>query len=812
MSLDCYPLGARKTIALKEQPLALESAYNEDLFISVVDQCQSIAVFDLSKQKLISSFRIGYEVLVDELAYCPAGDYIACIGHKNGLLSIFTAFDWRSTISDNNATTLNRLRVSELSVNVIERETQDFRAKITHLDCCRRSGNLAVCCGDVILIYRYIEDGKYQVSHINATRQNCSYFCHMISVKLSLWATQVRLTENYLAVSSVDHVQVIKLELLTLQIGQANDYVSNTSAWSLNGNRKQITWNLNTRKLVRLPTLMQNTSSNLSSYHVCHPLELLGPASESIACRVSAPIYLSDYCQNQLEAVVMLCKQFEKGFVKSVSIQPVYLSQLSELGRLNISSKHMQVTADDNFFEQADTNQRKLLKSEDYNLLVSVTCVVTTLTNCFVYSLHGKKVVRSQTISHPHICVDSRHDLLNMYILTSLGLQVCSTGDCDSVFRYDWSSSADLQLSCVPMHRSRVISTKNYLILVPSSINGSCEIEIFEKPDLHVLNKRILHVVDRCDSISVRANLLTYLHASAQLQLLEAVPSMSADVGCVLQGTTLMLCKQLLQKKQTNPITNSKIDRAIKHLLDTSKCDLEELIDKLQAKSGDYSDHEDKEMLLGELIDESSGGSDSDSASGCVERGHETRRRQTSRRTSRNASNEELIRIYSKMLDDLSVHSTDDNSSFSASFMRRQASGTSFGHIYASAGGSCRQPQTSAASPASVSHQNVYSAGDDDDNANCHTNCALNLSGACDEQNSDCESVVDMASESAADIELFEAICGLDTCEWLDMLAKCKDASPDEWTTSKTRPYVEAKLRLVEAQFIFDRLRQNSFN
>lgn len=840
MSLDCYPLSERKTITLKEQPLALEAAYEEDLFISVVDQCQSIAVFDLNKQKLINSFRVGLEVLVEEVIYCPAGDYIACIGHKNGLLSIFTASNWRTT-SVNDSVIINKLRVSELSVNVLESETQDFRTKITHLDCCRRSGNLAICCGDVILIYRYIDESKQHdnSSNHNETTKSETYFCHMISVKLSLWATQVRLTENYLAVAAVDHVQIIKLELLTLQIGQPSDYMGTSSSWNMN--KKQITWNLNTRKLVKLPTLMQNTSTNLSSFHVCHPLELLGPASESIACRVSAPIYLPEYCQNQLEAIVMLCKQFEKGFVKSVSIQPVYLSQLSELDRLNISDKKQtkDMTADDSYCDQIDLNTdlKLLLKSKDNNLLVAVTCVITTLTNCFVYSLHGKKVVRSQTISHPDICVDSRCDLLNMYILTSLGLQVCSTGVCDDMFRYDWSSSAELNLSCVPMHRSKVLTTKKYILLVPSSFNGKCEIEFFKKPDLQTINKRILHVFDRCDSISVRANLLTYLHASAQLELLETTGlfDIEAGDGKILQSSTLLLCKQLLLKKQTNPIMNSKIDRAIKHLLDTSKCDLDELFGKMKRKMSskkiDLETNNEELSFLSPREENSDFKSDSGESteenSITEERDEEeketaekerlrvnekrkilTRRQRVSsyRRSGRNASNEELIRIYSKMLDDLSVHSTDDNSSFSASFLRRQASSSSFGqtnhngHVY-------------SATNSSSKIENHPFIVCEDDSATCDTICALNQAGASDEPHLECaDSSIVNASDLAIDGKILEQISEFDTSKWLELLSKCKDTSPDEWTDAKTRSYVNAKQKLLDAQFILDKMRQTLLN
>lgn len=48
----------------------------------------------------------------------------------------------------------------------------------------------------------------------------------------------------------------------------------------------------------------------------------------------------------------------------------------------------------------------------------------------------------------------------------------------------------------------------------------------------------------------------------------------------LLKTVTVMLCKQLLQKKQTNVITNSRIDKNIKHLLEISMCDLKELMER----------------------------------------------------------------------------------------------------------------------------------------------------------------------------------------------------------------------------------------
>lgn len=759
MSLDCYPFGERKTIELSEQPLAIDVAYEDNLFVSVVDQCECIVVYDLlapqKANKLIKKFKLGKGIVVDQIVYCRTGDYLACVGHKNGLLSIYTIFNWR--LKDEEPMIL------ELSVNV-ESEDEDRRNKLNSIDCCQKTGNLAVSCGDIVLIYKYIgdiyEDGgenddndkdnesedvdehdlregvqnsvekgvvngismlkradelhdDISSSHSKAETVREKYkpssqtgdnfelkqhFKHIISIKLTIWALKICLLENYLSITAVDHVQVLKLELLTLQIQsdgldggglfkdgppmQTNDSGSdptnfngiqsettsttvtttstniattscslisdsdstttnfssfnNTTGEQLNNSDMSIitmnqqdmmaaaeldtelncdsnqstddciTWNLNTKKLVKLPTLMHNTSTNLSSYHICHPLELLGPASESIACRVKASIYSQDYCQNQLEAVVMLCKQFDfdRDPVKTTYLQAVYLSNYEDQKRLkksalNINHDH------DCICDQASGSGKEttLLKSSEYELLASVTCFVSTMTNCFVYSLQGKKVIKSQTITHPDLCLDLRPDLLNIYLLTPLGLQICSTGICDTTFRYDWSSSSDLNLSFIASDRSRVLTSENYLITVSCSLNGQCIVECLAKPSLISLFNRIVHTVERCNSISIRSNLLTYLHATAQLALLtqsgrrRSIRSNSSSTSegkssanlhsdsmsgeettNILRVVTIMLCKQLMQKKQTNVITNSKIDRAIKHLLDISMCDLNELM------------------------------------------------------------------------------------------------------------------------------------------------------------------------------------------------------------------------------------------
>lgn len=665
MSLDCYPLGEHHTISLDVQPMAIDVAYEDNLFVSTVDGCQSIAIYDLegdNNDNLIRKFSCGENIVVDQILYCQTGNYLAYVGHREGQISLYVALDWKRTTQDP--------KVIELNIEQADTDNSERRVKLNCINCCQKTGNLAVCFGDRILIYEYVEDTNSQVTNTDDS------FRHIITIDLSFFALKIHLQENYLSVTAVDHVQILKLELLTLQIqsdgldvpltnepqvdircGTVNNISSEssgtddnnttcsntlaTSNTTLNSgytnicdpfnnsdmsiittNRGEqyepsemnidssnqsaddcITWNLNTKKLVKLPTLMHNTSTNLSSFHVCHPLELLGPASESIACRVKASIYSPDFCQNQLEAVVLLCKQFDfyKDPVKDAQLQLVYLRDSQDrfskcskdLGLVNNdnnnNSNNVRGNIDNNIdnrfngddYDFDDGHQTRLLKSKDHDLLASVACLISTLTHCFVYNLHGKKVTRMQTITHPDLCLDLRSDLLNIYILTPLGLQVCSSGICDSTFRYDWSSSGDLNLSFLARDRVRVLTSSNYVILVSSSMDNRCIIEYMEKPCLSTLNNRIVYTISRCNSISIRTNLLTYLHAQTQLALLtpkESQKDEDSAIPEILKRVTIMLCKQLLLKKQTNVITNSKIDKAIKHLLDISMCDLLELM------------------------------------------------------------------------------------------------------------------------------------------------------------------------------------------------------------------------------------------
>lgn len=720
MSLDCYPLGQRRTINLVEQPLALDVAYNDDLLISISDQCRTINIHDLSCDgNLFRTFSLGKEIVLDQVVYCRTGDYLACVGDKDGEPSIHVVTEWRKALNEDPS-------IVEINLNRALVGNKDKLIQLNSIDCCQNTGNLAVSTGELILIYKYKDDDEinwrddilndedsnhskaetikanpigpiYSRSHDhqNGPSGPKQYFEHIISVRLSICAMRICLLENYLSITAADHVQVLKLELLTLQIqsdgldgcemyGIRNDFMmmnpfeplnyngvpsettsttttttatsrsvisdsnsttTNFSSFTINeqpqeqqlndsgmsiitinsatvhhnepeymaGDPNQladdcITWNLNTKKLVKLPTLMHNTSSNLSSYHICHPLELLGPASESIACRVNASIYSPDFSQNQLEAVVMLCKQFDfdRDPVKSAHLQAVYLSSLEDQRRISKSASAMM--DHDSGCDQASGCGREatLLKSADYELLASVTCFVATLANCFIYSLHGKKVLCSQTITHPDLCLDLRPDLLNVYLLTPLGLQICSSGICDFTFRYDWSSSSDLNLSFIATDRIRILTTRRFVILVASSLNGQCEVEYLEKPNLSALLDRIVDTVNHCNSISIRANMLTYLHASSHLALIasnsDKTSNNSSDTRSTVSGVdsqcnhhqgqtktrdsivsnlksiTIMLCKQLLQKRQTNVITNNRIDKAIKHLLDISMCGLSELM------------------------------------------------------------------------------------------------------------------------------------------------------------------------------------------------------------------------------------------
>lgn len=780
MSLNCFPLIQPKTIRFKQQSFAIDSAYDGNLLLTVTNNFDSISVYSLVSGKLLSSFRVCEDVLIDEVKYCLTGDYIACLGHKDGLLSIYIASNWRES---NKASTLKSsdkyYRVIELSLHVPDCAIQDYRSKLTKIDCCQKTGNLAASCSDTIFLYRYMVDS------IHVSNGSNNEFCLMACINLSIIAVQISLVENYLAIAAIDHVQVLKLELLMLQIQQQAEFPNNNSEndWAgVMSNRKLVTWSLNTRKLVKLPTLMQTTSANLNSFHVCHPLELLGPASESIACRVNTRLYMQGYCQNQLEATVMLCRQFERDLVKSISIQPVYLPHVTDFDRLDLSVNKLELSQSDLNESNSSANSAlsRLLESSEHKLLVSVNCVVTTLHNCYVYALQGKRVIRSQTIRNPDMSIDSRNDLLNVYILTSLGLQICSTSICDSLFKYDWTSSADLNLNFIATNRSRVLLTRDFVVLVPCSSNSDCcDIEYFKKPSLQELSKRIFHVVDRCDSISIRANLLTYLHATAQLEFMRLkkeaaeLSNLSSEVVDanpiqsqldaimqLLQTVTVYLCKQMLRKKQTNALTNSKIDKAIRHLLETSNCNLDELINKLEAEK-----ESDSSLVFSRSALDSSGSSSSSQRETsnneelqCNEEESQQQLRvlPALRRlaySSRNASSDELVKIYSKMLEDLSAHSTDDNSSFSASFARRRLSSTN------------------------VSSLNSELSANND------------------------------ITEAELDSELLKAFAEVDICDLLDIINNAKDE--EDWLSESVKSQlVEASLRLLESQYLFSKLVQ----
>lgn len=577
MSLNCYPLGEPRSITLHEQPIAIDVGYSDNLFVSITDQCSAISVYELSVDSgnIIAKFSLGDGIVMDQILYCQKGDYIACVGHNNGQMLVHIVTNWRHKFDADFSDVDTREDIPvDVEKPLIAR--LDYKDDLNSIDCCQWTGNLAMCCGTTIYVYKYLE-GRFE---------------HVITIKPSLYAISVDLLENYISITASDHVQVLKLEMPDIEeeIDHSND--------------ECIYWNLNTKNLVKLPTLMHNTSTSLSSFHVCHSLELLGPTAESIACRVTASIYSSGFCQNQIEAVVMLCKQFDydRDPARFTSLQAVYLSSKEDLKRLNKETAGIGRSTND--------ASSTLLKSDQYDLLASVTCFVSTLTNCFVYALHGNKVARLQTITHPDLCLDLRADLLNVYSLTSLGLQIYSTGTCDSAFRYDWSSTADLNLSFAATDRLRVLASSRFIILIACLVNGQCLVEFMEKPNLVALFNRIVHTVSHCDSISIRSNMLTYLHATAQLALIgQPLPAVaftlqpngpsessrssstsslaassssndedSLTLLAILKKATIMLCRQLLQKKQTNVITNSKIDENIKHLLDISMCDLMELM------------------------------------------------------------------------------------------------------------------------------------------------------------------------------------------------------------------------------------------
>lgn len=764
MSLDCYPLGAKQIVSLPEQPVAINVSYHDNLFITVTNHCHTIQVYNLEaaddREKLYSHIKLEDDILVEQLVYCQHGDYMAFVGDKNGYLKVYAVSGWRNKPHCSS----DQACIIEIEIQLESESNADSNERLLCIDACHRTGNLAVGCSSSVLIYRH--------TNVNSKLS----FAHIVTINLSISPRKINLLENYLAVIAVDHVQVLKLELLTLQLqsdsfdveqqtvsngilstptmsktsevsptaasnlsrannvggqvrtvaneadrsrqnhsqvlqdvvppdnqsrtatnsststtiglttcslvsesnsettatnfssitcGAAEDGLelnnSDMSIITIQNQQQQqqvldaaaialmvtndqsnddcITWNLNTKKLVKLPTLMHNTSTNLSSYHVCHPLELLGPASESIACRVTASIYSTDYCQNQLEAVVLLCKQceFEKDPVKSLHLEAIYLSNRDAQRRVcqhrntHLSSNQSATTnvadiepsaahitsssfgnaqcpnpagnhllAHDLVDYRSDSEHLGLLKSSQYDLLASVTCFVATLTSCFVYSLNGKKVAKLQSITYPDVCLDFRPDLLNVHVLTPLGLQICSNGICDSMLRYDWSSSADLNLSFIATNRIRVLTTNKYVLLVASQVSDAtdgssssgdqCVIEYMEKPKLEELHSRFLHVLNRCSSVSIRSNMLTYLHASTQMSIScdlsgckkndPAIRGTNFDVIAMLKSVTIMLCKQLYLKKQSNVITNSRIDKAIKHLLDISYCNLGELMSR----------------------------------------------------------------------------------------------------------------------------------------------------------------------------------------------------------------------------------------
>lgn len=676
MSLGCYPLGDRSSLSLEAQPVSVDVSYEDDLFLCIVNQGLEVAIYNLkckqssdqsqSKDPLIRCLKLGSNLVADQVIYCQQGDYIACVANSDdGKESIHIVFNWRETekepefreldfraaLSLPTRGPLGDIRGPRTTKSVSRGNNEDWaeeflgdhmtESELISVDCCQKTGNLAISCCDIVQIYKFT--GGTIDDEING--KSVIPFEHIISVKLSISALSISFVENYLSIRASDHVQVLKLELLTLQIqsdgfdccdtpcamggqcsasgsGNASNPTTNGDRLANNTNnnhnhnnntttttttattnshgsnhnsscnidyntmmnancvqsgshhgisfneRAEITWNLNTTKLVKLPTLMHNSSTNLDSYHICHPSELLGPASETIACRVNSSIFSPDLNQNQLELVVMLCKQFDSDNERllSAQLEPIYLTNTMI----------------------AEQMELRLLKSNRYESLASVNCFVNTNNYCHVYSLHGKKAFKLQTIIHPDQCLNIRPDMLNAYLLNPLGLQICSLGSCDQAFHYDWSSSGDLNLSFVGTDRRLVVATRNFIILVSNSHQSSgCLVEFMKKPDLVNLHSCILYTVSHCDNNSIRTNLLTYLHATCHLALaIEAngevankqTSTSTSKVTDILKQVSIQLSKQLLHKKQTNVLTNNLIDKTIKHLLDISQCDLPELV------------------------------------------------------------------------------------------------------------------------------------------------------------------------------------------------------------------------------------------
>lgn len=768
MSLQCYRLEGERRFNLSQQTISLNVDYESNRVFTTTDNCRSITELDLNTENnkgnspTVAKHTTLPGIVIDDIVFCRAGNYLAYTGHKANNAtrsSVYIVSNW------NKANGQEQEDLIELDVNEQHQQNNyetNNKLVLNSIDCCQMTGNLALNCGTIVRIYEYYKHSNNQSSpeqeqttldfsdHTMTTgsshqsnRQHASgrIFKHLLDVKLTINCVEMKFLENILALSTSDHVQILKLELLTLQIQQPATYdsvvlnstlldhqncsgcstithpdrpttpfidfpfaspgfsssttttrrtttttassQSNSSSimsdYSLmtddNSPTKQcidkvqgaydtfnsanceattskddgdfITWDLNTNKVIKLPTLMHNTSPYLSSYCVCHPMELLGPASESIACRVSGEIYSPGYNGNQLELVVLLCRQFDDEHVKCIYLQTMYLASTTnqlcccdrkqdmhvsaisteytslvggeyhEMSRTDINGKdyHNETSFDVANPYPPAVGGNSFLKSSCHRDIATMSCFVSTLTNCYIYNLHGKTVTHCHTITYPDSCLDVRPDLLNVFILTSIGLQTCSNDVCDTFFKYDWSSTKDLNLDFMATtNRVRVLSTRDYVVLVScynadSSLSRECEISYFKKPSLLELYNNVRHIVARCNSLSVCSNLLTYAHAMVLLGIhrmqtrdcvdnsvvdrpdhdddnRESSKNYSADLSKLLRQCALELSMQLLKKRQTNSLTNIRINKTIKHIFNISSCDLGYLIEQLE-----LSDH-----------------------------------------------------------------------------------------------------------------------------------------------------------------------------------------------------------------------------
>lgn len=609
--------------------MALDVAYRDDLLIVLTDSCRSITIFDLNassrvdeEQKgealIVGKFTLPEYVDVERVVHSETGDYLACMGQLDGLLTVHTIFNWRC---DGSAPDQEQLSL-EITIDLDEDQTKSER--INWIDCCQRSGNLAVSCGDSVLIYTYLNacESTHE-SSLSAAAGRGRHFNLSVSFKLNMWALQVCLVENLLGLTAFDHVQVLRLELKpsrsssnasdsTYQLigsepsssdASSFDMIQNRTATSVSDNNNQQAEDLeltlaannasasaasadepqswaellasspssDSQKPRAAATLMHDTSSNLSSYHICHPLELLGPSKESNACRVRGALANSqERHRNQLEITIMLCRQFDldQDPVKSSQMQAVYLSgELDACSsiRCDLNANVMPDSTENNIEAQAP-----FLKSQHHQRLASVTCFVSTLASCFVYSLLGDKVTRTQMITFPGLCLDLRPDLLNVFLLSPFGLQVCSNGTCDRLFHYDQSSSAELNLSFVATtDRVRMTSTSRYIVLVSCALNDQCQLEFFEKPSLSSLYTRISATFSCCHSAAVRLKLLTYLHASAKLALLTKGQKDCDTELDILKASTALLSQQVAEKQRSNELVqvDDLLDRKLRALI-----------------------------------------------------------------------------------------------------------------------------------------------------------------------------------------------------------------------------------------------------